>query len=55
MVTGDSQEEVLIFRDKQAHLHHNIYIVNNVVIIKESIQCYRAVNIYMRELLESIS
>ena len=26
MVTGDSQEEVLIFRDKQT-LHHNIYIV----------------------------
>ena len=29
MVTGDSQEEVLIFRDKQT-LHHNIYIINLV-------------------------
>ena len=30
MVTGDSQEEVLIFRYKQTDrqtLHHNIYIV----------------------------
>ena len=27
MVTGDSQEEVLIFRDKQTHMHHNIYII----------------------------
>ena len=26
VVTGDSQEEVLIFRDKQT-LHHNIYII----------------------------
>ena len=31
MVTGDSQEEVLIFRDRQTdrqtHMHHNIYII----------------------------
>ena len=27
VVTGDSQEEVLIFRDTQTHMHHNIYIV----------------------------
>ena len=27
MVTGDSQEEVIIFRDKQTDMHHNIYIV----------------------------
>ena len=27
MVTGDSQEEVLIFLDKQTHMHHNIYII----------------------------
>ena len=26
VVTGDSQEEVLIFRDRQTHMHHNIYI-----------------------------
>ena len=26
MVTGDSQEEVIIFRDKQTDMHHNIYI-----------------------------
>ena len=26
VVTGDSQEKVMIFRDKQT-LHHNIYIV----------------------------
>ena len=37
VVTGDSQEEVLIFRDTQTHMHHNIYItiiitVNFVVI-----------------------
>ena len=28
MVTGDYQEEVIIFRDKQTHMHHNIYIIN---------------------------
>ena len=32
VVTGDSQEEVLIFRDRQTdrqtHMHHNIYIIN---------------------------
>ena len=26
VVTGDSQEEVIIFRDKQTDMHHNIYI-----------------------------
>ena len=31
MVTGDSQEEVLIFRDTQT-LHHNIYIILTIVI-----------------------
>ena len=34
MVTGDSQEEVIIFRDKQTHMHHNIYII----ILGEAIQ-----------------
>ena len=33
MVTGDCQEEVLIFRDRQTHMHHNIYIVNIVITI----------------------
>ena len=31
MVTGDSQEEVIIFRDRQTDrqtLHHNIYIIS---------------------------
>ena len=26
VVTGDSKEEVIIFRDTQTHMHHNIYI-----------------------------
>ena len=32
VVTGDSQEEVMIFRDRQTHkhtLHHNIHINSN--------------------------
>ena len=33
VVTGDSQEEVMIFRDKQT-LHHNIYIIIIVATIK---------------------
>ena len=32
MVTGDSQEEVIIFRDKQTDMHHNIYIIIIIVI-----------------------
>ena len=32
VVTGDSQEEVIIFRDKQTHMHHNIYIVIIIII-----------------------
>ena len=35
MVTGDSQEKVMIFRDKQT-LHHNIYIINIIIIIFRS-------------------
>ena len=31
VVTGDSQEEVLIFRDKQTHMHHNIYISSSII------------------------
>ena len=31
VVTGDSQEEVIIFRDRQTH-HHNIYIVITITI-----------------------
>ena len=31
MVTGDSKEEVMIFRDKQTHMHHNIYIKSGYV------------------------
>ena len=27
VVTGDSKEEVMIFRDRQTELHHNIYII----------------------------
>ena len=34
MVTGDSQEEVMIFRDKQT-LNHNIYI--SIIIIISTI------------------
>ena len=33
VVTGDSQEEVIIFRDKQTHMHHNIYIIAIITII----------------------
>ena len=32
VVTGDSQEEVMIFRDKHT-LHHNIYIVIIIIVI----------------------
>ena len=35
MVTGDSQEEVIIFRDRQTDrhtLHHNIYIIIMIMI-----------------------
>ena len=34
MVTGDSQEEVMIFRDKQTELHHNIYIIIIITIMQ---------------------
>ena len=27
VVTGDSQEELMIFRYRQTELHHNIYII----------------------------
>ena len=33
VVTGDSQEEVLIFRDTQTHMHHNIYIIFIIFIL----------------------
>ena len=32
MVTGDSQEEVMIFRYKQT-LHHNIYIIIIIIVV----------------------
>ena len=32
MVTGDSQEEVMIFRDRQTDTHHNIYIITIIII-----------------------
>ena len=38
--SGDSQEEVIIFRDTQTHMHHNIYITaitnatTNIIIIR---------------------
>ena len=32
VVTGDSQEEVLIFRDRQT-LHHYIYISSSIIVI----------------------
>ena len=32
VVTGDSQEEVLILRDTQTHMHHNIYIITIIII-----------------------
>ena len=36
VITGDSQEEVIIFRDRQTDrqtLHHNIYIIATITII----------------------
>ena len=33
MVTGDSQEEVIIFRYRQTHMHHNIYIIIIIIIM----------------------
>ena len=36
VVTGDSQEEVIIFRDRQTDRqthHHNIYIVITIIVI----------------------
>ena len=32
VVTGDSQEEVIIFRYTQTELHHNIYIISTTTI-----------------------
>ena len=46
MVTGDSQEEVIIFRDRQTDRqthHHNIYII---IIIIFSIQKVEFVDIF---------
>ena len=36
MDTGDSQEEVIIFRDKQTDMHHNIYITKMINLFKKS-------------------
>ena len=33
VVTGNSQEEVMIFRYRQTELHHNIYIIIMIVFI----------------------
>ena len=33
VVTGDSQEKVMIFRDKQT-LHHNIYIITITMLVQ---------------------
>ena len=33
MVTGDSQEEMMIFRYRQIELHHNIYIISIIIIL----------------------
>ena len=33
MVTGNSQEEVIIFRDKQTDMHHNIYIITIIMMM----------------------
>ena len=36
VVTGDSQEEVMIFRDKHTHtqtLHHDIYIITIIITV----------------------
>ena len=33
VVTGDSQEEVIIFRYTQTELHHNIYIIITIITI----------------------
>ena len=44
MVTGDSQEEVLIFRDKQTHMHHNIYIII-IIFLEASIKSVYLSNI----------
>ena len=44
VVTGDSQEEVMIFRDRQTDkqtLHHNIYII---IIVTISIICTSSVH-----------
>ena len=45
MVTGDSKEEVMIFRDKQT-LHHNIYII---IITVKTISTNVAITILTRE------
>ena len=39
VVTGDSKEEVMIFRDKHT-LHHNIYIII-IVIFRATVRCHR--------------
>ena len=40
VVTGDSQEEVMIFRDNQTELHHNIYITIIIITIIATICLY---------------
>ena len=42
VVTGDSQEEVLIFRDRQIELHHIVYII----IIKVHLSGYSVLGNY---------
>ena len=37
--TGDSQEEVIIFRDIQTDRHHDIYIIITTIIIKIVLTC----------------
>ena len=47
LVTGDSQEEVIIFRDKQTHMHHNIYIIiaDDSIIISPFLAVHVIINV----------
>ena len=46
VVTGDSQEEVIIFRYRQTELHHNIYInINNNISINKNININKNIDI----------
>ena len=54
VVTGDSQEKVMIFRDKQT-LHHNIYIIIVIITILIIIIHHQMQMMQLIDLMTSVS